>query len=202
MIPRILSMALLLFTPLSFANTFVHGTVWPVKERNMAELLAQRASRLSTKEIQSQWQRGAQQYYDRPSGIAYPRATITTYHEYVPIAHAYQDITDNDGQLIASAGSSINVLQRMPFYHPELYFLNADDPAQLKYASHVATTPDTKFILVSGRIMDAERALQQRVYFDQAGKLSSLLGITQLPAHVYRQGDGLQVHQVMIKEGV
>jgi conjugal transfer pilus assembly protein TraW len=187
------------FTHAGFAKTFVHGAVWPVKERNMAELLQERAAQLNTQEIQEQWQNRARQYYDRPGGVALPRTLKSSRHEYVPIAHAYQDIKDNEGNLIAQAGTSINVLQRLPFYHPELYFFNADDKAQMDYAKHIKVTSNTKLILVAGSIMDAQKALNQKVYFDQGGKLSSTFGIKQVPAHVTRQGDGLQVHEIEIK---
>jgi conjugal transfer pilus assembly protein TraW len=187
------------FTHACFAKSFVHGSVWPVKERNMAELLQQRAGMLNTKEIQDQWQSHARQYYDRPGTVALPRTTKTSRHEYAPIAHAYQDIKDNEGHLIAQAGTSINVLQRMPFYHPQLYFFNADDRAQMDYAKHIKVTSNTKLILVAGSIGDAQKALNQKVYFDQEGKFSSTFGIKQVPAHVYRQGDVLQVHEIKIK---
>jgi conjugal transfer pilus assembly protein TraW len=187
------------FTHAGFAQTFVHGSVWPVKERNMAELLQQRAAQLNTKEIQYQWQNRAKQYYDRPGAVALPRAVKSSHHEYAPIAHAYQDIKDNEGHLIAQAGTSINVLARMPFYHPQLYFFNADDKAQMIYAQHIKVTSNTKLILVAGSIGDAQKALNQKVYFDQGGKLTATFGIKQVPAHVYRQGDVLQVHEIKIK---
>ena len=187
------------FTQAGFAKPFVHGSVWPVLERNMADFLQQRAARLNTQAIQDQWQHRASQYYDRPGSVALPRALKSSRHEYIPIAHAYQDIKDNEGHLIAQAGTSINVLSRMPFYHPQLYFFNADDKAQMSYAQHINVTSNTKLILVAGSVGDAQKALNQTVYFDQGGKLSSTFGIKQVPAHVYRLGDVLQVHEIKIK---
>lgn len=187
------------FTNAGFAQTFVQGDVWPVKERNMAELLQSRAAQLNASEIKDQWQNRAKQYFDRPDAVVLPRTVTSNRHEYAPIAHAYQDIKDNEGQLIAQAGTSINVLSRMPFYRPELYFFNADDKAQLIYVQHIKVTADTKLILVAGSIGDAQKALNQKVYFDQGGKLSSTFGIKQVPAHVYRQGNVLLVHEIKIQ---
>jgi len=187
------------FSHASFAQTFVHGSVWPVLERNMAELLQMRAAQLNTREIKEQWQHRAKQYSDRPSAVALPRAVKSSHHEYAPIAHAYQDIKDNEGHLIAQAGTSINVLARMPFYHPQLYFFNADDKAQMIYAQHIKVTSNTKLILVAGSIGDAQKALNQKVYFDQGGKLTATFGIKQVPAHVYRKENVLQVREIKIK---
>lgn len=196
---RIVLLLLVFFATSGFSRTFVQGSVWPVKERNMAKLLQQKAAMLNTKEIQEQWRDRARQYYDRPNIVALQRATESTHHEYAPIAHVYQDIKDNDGRLIAQAGTSINVLKGMPFYHPQLYFFNADDRMQMEYAKHIKVTSNTKLILVAGSILDAQNVLNQKVYFDQGGKLSSTFGIKQVPAHVYRQGDVLRVHEILIK---
>lgn len=191
--------SMLLLVPQGHTKTFVHGTVWPVKERNMAEVLKERASLLNTKEIQDQWHDRARQYFDRPGSVALPRAVKSSIHEYAPIAHAYQDIRDNDGRLIAGAGTSINVLKNLPSYYPELYFFNADDVMQMDYIKRINVTSGTKFILVSGSISDVQRTLNQKVYFDQGGKLSKTFGIKQVPAHVYRKGDVLQVHEIEMK---
>lgn len=191
---------MMFFSHLSFAKTFVHGTIWPVLERNMAELLQQRAAGLNTPELQKRWQNRAKQYYDRPGTVALPRTVKPRHFEYAPIAHAYQDIKDNEGNLVTHAGTRINVLKRLPFYHPELYFFNADDSAQMRYAKRIVVTSDTRLILVGGSITDTQKALNQKVYFDQGGKLSSTFGIKQVPAHVYREGNVLQVHEIKIKE--
>lgn len=187
-------------TQLSFAKTFVQGSVWPVKERNMANLLQEKAAMLNAKEIQDQWQKRARQYYDKPGTVALPRAMKSRHHDYAPIAHAYQDIKDNEGQLIVQAGTSINVLKQLPFYRPQLYFFNADDREQMIYAKHIKVTSNTKLILVAGSVVDAQKTLNEKVYFDQGGKLSSTFGIEQVPAHVYRQGDVLRIDEIKIKE--
>lgn len=199
MINRIALALMVFFTSEGFAKTFVHGAVWPVKERNMAELLQERAATLNTSEIKAKWQNRARKYYERPGSAPLPRATQSSRHEYVPIAAARQDIKDNEGRLIAQAGTSINVLQRMPFYKPHLYFFNADDKAQMIYAKRIQVTSNTKLILVAGSVVDAQKTLNQKVYFDQGGKLSSTFGIKQVPAHVFRFGDVLQVHEIAIK---
>lgn len=186
-----------------FAKSFVLGTVWPVKEKNMAELLQQRAASLNTQELQDHWQSRARDYYERPKGLALPRAFKSQSHEYVPTAHAYQDITDHEGRLIAQAGTSINVLKKLPFYRPELYFFNADDKAQLAFVKGLKITPNTKLILVAGNVAEAQKTLNQKVYFDQEGKLCQTFAIKQVPAYVHRQNDVLLVDEIKLRgEGV
>lgn len=181
------------------AKSFVLGTVWPVKEKNMATLLQQRAALLNSKELQEHWQSRAKDYYQRPTGLALPRASKSQSHEYVPTAHAYQDITDHEGRLIASAGTSINVLKKLPFYRPNLYFFNADDKAQLAFAQSIKAISNTKLILVAGNVVEAQKALHQKVYFDQEGKLCQTFGIKQVPAHVYRENDTLIIDEIKVQ---
>lgn len=182
-----------------FAKSFILGTVWPVKEKNMAELLQTRAALLNTQALQDHWQGRAKDYYQRPKGLDLPRASTSQSHEHVPVAHVYQDIKDHEGRLIAQAGTSINVLKKMPFYHPRLYFFNADDKAQLAFVQSVNITSNTKLILVAGNVVEAQKALNQKVYFDQEGKLCQTFGIKHVPAYVHRQGNALIVDEIKIE---
>ncbi|HGC2604336.1 TPA: hypothetical protein ACIYB7_004650, partial [Escherichia coli] len=87
-------------------------------------------------------------------------------------------------QVFARQGEVMNPLQYVPF-NQTLYFINGDDPAQVAWMKRqTPPTLESKIILVQGSILEMQKALDSRVYFDQNGVLCQRLGIDQVPARV------------------
>ncbi|EFA9346457.1 type-F conjugative transfer system protein TraW [Escherichia coli] len=86
--------------------------------------------------------------------------------------------------MFARQGEVMNPLQYVPF-NQTLYFINGDDPAQVAWMKRqTPPTLESKIILVQGSILEMQKALDSRVYFDQNGVLCQRLGIDQVPARV------------------
>ena len=50
---------------------------------------------------------------------------------------------------------------------------------------------------MNGSVLDAEKQMQQPIYFDQAGKLTTRFGITHVPAVVMQEGLYLKITEVL-----
>ena len=82
------------------------------------------------------------------------------------------------------AGSEINPLSKVKL-HSVLLFYNADDKAQVAWASEkVKQFKNVKLILVGGSVHSQLELFKQPVYFDQQGRLIDFFKITQVPAMV------------------
>ena len=134
----------------------------------------------------------------RPPPVAGLSATTTTRTwTYDPTITVGSDIFDHQGHLIIPAGRRINPLDTVGL-RQSLVFLDADDPAQLRWAVSKTTALNAKLILTNGSPFAVMKAEQRRVYFDQGGKLTSKFGIRHTPAVVEQAGRALKVTELVV----
>lgn len=136
---------------------------------------------------------------DKPQAVKLPRASKTEFHTYVPQVILKNDIVDNADKVIWKQGTTINALEQLPSYRPHWIFLNADDIAQSRWAKQQLQA-NVKVILTGGSIRNASTLLQQEIFFDQGGRISSQLGITHVPASVTRKENTLLIQEIAIRE--
>ena len=134
----------------------------------------------------------------RPPPVAGLSVTTTTRTwTYDPTITVGSDIFDHQGHLIIPAGRRINPLDTVGL-RQSLVFLDADDPAQLRWAVSKTTALNAKLILTGGSPFDVMKAEQRRVFFDQGGKLTSKFGIRHTPAVVEQAGRVLKVTELVV----
>ncbi|HAT4481980.1 TPA: type-F conjugative transfer system protein TraW [Legionella pneumophila] len=183
----------------------VVGDVFPIAEKSFLALIEERlASLKASGELEAMNQRMLQtaaEHANRPKALNLPRTPRSTRHDYVPEMTLSQDITNENGRILYSKGTHINALQHMPSYTPCWLFFNADDEAQLNWAVLQKTQcANPKLILIGGAINTAEKKLNAVIYFDQAGRITSQLHITHVPAKVTRYQNHLVIAELAIKE--
>lgn len=101
--------------------------------------------------------------------------------------------------MIARQGDRVNPLDRVPFSEV-LYFLDGDSPAQAAWVKkQIAGQVNFKVILVNGNIRDVSEVLDEPVYFDQAGVLTTKFGFSHTPVRISRDGQILKVEEVALK---
>ena len=82
-----------------------------------------------------------------------------------------------------------------------LYFVDGDNRQQGAWVKKQITARVAfKVILVNGNVKDISDALDEPVYFDQAGVLTTKFGFTHTPARVSQDGRVLKVDEVAITE--
>ena len=112
---------------------------------------------------------------------------------YDPTFTVKETISDMKGNVIARKGDQVNPFDKVPFSQT-LYFIDGDNPDELAWVKkEIAGATDFKVILVKGNIRETSEALDERVYFDQAGVITSKLGFEYTPARVSRDD---RVHKI------
>lgn len=183
----------------------VVGDVFPIAEKSFLTLIEERLASLKAsgelEAMNQHWVQTAAEHANRPTALNLLRTNRSTRHDYVPEMTLSQDITNEKGHILYSKGTHVNALQHMPSYTPCWLFFNANDEAQLNWAAHQKTNcPNPKLILTGGAINAAEKKLNAVIYFDQAGRITSQLHITHVPAKVTRYQNHLVIAELAIKE--
>lgn len=136
-------------------------------------------------------------------------ATDRTFY-YDPSMTAPYDLKDHHGRVFHQAGTKINPLKFRALPAP-LIFIDGEDKAQVSWAQtflvetvHLQSSSPPKIILTSGSPFKLMKQWnqRQRVYFDQAGRLTDKLGISHVPAIVTQEGLKLKVSEIALKENL
>lgn len=64
----------------------------------------------------------------------------------------------------------------------------------------LAGATDFKIILVKGNIKETSDALNERIYFDQAGVLTTKFGFEHTPVRITRDGRVLKIEEIRLPE--
>jgi conjugal transfer pilus assembly protein TraW len=108
-----------------------------------------------------------------------------------------EDIFDHEGNRIAAMGTRVNPLDVMPV-RKKLFFFDGRSDAQVALAAKLAQTYGSDFtpILTAGSWVKTSEKLQQAVFYDQLGKMSTRLTITSVPALVMQEGSKMRIEEM------
>lgn len=108
-----------------------------------------------------------------------------------------ENIYDHEGKIIAVAGSVVKPLEVAPIPF-KMFFFDGREPAQIELAKKLAQQHGEAFmpILTAGRwdILSAE--LNQAVYFDQQGRMSTSFQLQEVPSLVSQAGNQLRIEVI------
>lgn len=118
---------------------------------------------------------------------------------YDPTYILKEDIKLPCGKLLHKAGTSVNPLEHMKFDR-RLIFIDGHDDSQLEWLRNRKAIDGIidRVILVGGKILELQENLNRELYFDQAGEITSRLGIKHVPAIVEAERDKLKINEVKI----
>ncbi|NNS09976.1 type-F conjugative transfer system protein TraW [Erwinia sp. JH02] len=136
----------------------------------------------------------------RPTPVAGLSPAITSRSfAFDPTFTVRETIKDMQGRVIARQGDQVNPLDRVPFSEV-LYFLDGDNRDQVAWVKkQVSGQMNFKVILVNGNIKETSDTLDEPVYFDQSGVLTTKFGFTHTPVRISRDGRVLKVDEVALK---
>lgn len=137
----------------------------------------------------------------RPPGRTLPRATEPRSFHIDPSVTTDYDVVDQLGNVIYTAGTTVNPLEYTSLSTP-LVFFDGDDKKQATWVrSFLGDTPDRYVaLLTDGSAIELMQAWNVRLYFDQHGRYSEQLGITALPAIVRQEGLLLRVDEIALEK--
>jgi conjugal transfer pilus assembly protein TraW len=111
------------------------------------------------------------------------------------------DLKDHEGRIFQRAGTRVNPLGPTPL-RCKLVFIQGDDEAQVQWTQEIFFDQDikVKVILVSGGPFALMESWEKPVFFDQAGVITTKLGIRAVPAVVEQEGSKLKISEIHLKE--
>ena len=185
----LLSLFVLFALPLYAKDCGVVGEVYGIAEEDFVVFIKKQLNAMKGtpkyNELQNKLKDGVNEKVDRPKPVEGRSVTQTPNAFTVdPTITLSEPLVNAKGQVIMPAGSEINPLSKVKL-HSVLLFYNADDKAQVAWASEkVKQFKNVKLILVGGSVHSQLELFKQPVYFDQQGRLIDFFKITQVPAMV------------------
>ena len=204
---KLLLTLLLLFMALPvFAKDLgVWGTVYPIAEEDLRDFIYKRLNVLQQngelEKMKQAFIKNVTEHTLRPKsvdGLSTTEQPKTFFYD--PTFILQKNIEDADGKVLFLVGTKVNPLDRVQL-HSVMFFLNSDDKRQITWAiKNAKNFQYVKYILVQGNIKEASDALNNKVYFDQYGKLVHKLGILHIPSIVQQNEKKLKIQEYAVKE--
>lgn len=117
---------------------------------------------------------------------------------YDPTFTVKETLTDMQGRIIARKGDQVNPFDKVN-YSETLFFIDGDDKEQVSWVKNMlANITNVKVILVKGNIKETSDALNERIYFDQAGVLTTKFGFEHTPVRITRDNRVLRVEEIPV----
>ena len=181
----------------------VRGATWPVAEPDLLSEIEARLAALEASGALDRFQeeavaraRARIEAPDRVPGIV--PATKTRTRRFDPSVTVQADIRDDDGTLIAAAGTRIDPFAHTPLTR-DLLFVDGTRPVEIGWA--LAQPRPSKIVLVAGRPLELMRRHGRPFFFDQGGRLTARLGIAATPSLVAREGARLRIEEIALEDG-
>ena len=208
---RLLLLLILYSSALVAKDLGVQGPIYPIKEQDALEWIAQRLNQMDKSgEIQrhqAKLKKQAIYSVKHPKPVKHIAKTTTprTFEHDLTFVVPY-DIKTPDGKIMRKAGEIMNPLNVNRFansHQKALIFIDGEDLSQVTWALNQQKLRTqnhqlAKLILINGPVTDLMEQYQVRFYFDQNGKLTRHFNIKQVPAIIEPKGDKLIISEVKI----
>ncbi|EOW2411028.1 type-F conjugative transfer system protein TraW [Cronobacter dublinensis] len=189
--------------PLTAKDLGTVGHLFEISEPDMLQFIQQRLSAMQDSGELDKLKNEAIERVKRNAVRPQPVPGLTAASEnrsfiFDPTFTVAETITDMSGRIIARKGDRVNPLDRVP-YNETLFFIDGDNADQMAWIrNEIVKTTEFKVILVNGNIRETSEALDERVYFDQAGVLTTKFGFTHTPVRITRDDRALKVEEIAL----
>jgi conjugal transfer pilus assembly protein TraW len=187
--------AICLSTKSYSADLGVHGTTYPIQEKDLIEYIKDKLRAMEEtgelQKVQKEMQKKTEERVRKPKPVE-EITNATEYREYTydPTFILDKNITDSTGKILFVKGTKVNPLDTLPF-KKVLIFIDGDNSEQVEWAlkrykklQANSLGEKVKIILTNGSPIDLMEETQIRFYFDQTGYLTKKLRIQHVPAIV------------------
>lgn len=184
-------------------NLGVYGNTWSIAEEDAIEGIKNKITKMQRNgemdKITKEWQKitlsRLENGPDPVPGIS--RAMRNRARSFDPSVTLAQDVTDDLGNVVAMAGTTINPLKYLGLKR-EYVLLDGSDRSQVKWAIQRAKTNSTPQILIltAGSPTKLMREHQDiRFYFDQDGRITKRFSINAVPSVVRQKGNLVEIQE-------
>ncbi|WP_342259842.1 type-F conjugative transfer system protein TraW [Candidatus Tisiphia endosymbiont of Metellina segmentata] len=176
----------------------IRGHSFPIIEQSLLEIImtklkiAQQSG--SLEKMQDEFKEKVKEKIARPAAVlGLHKATKDRSWTYDPTFTQKTDIKDQTGKIIIKAGTKINPLETISWGEP-LILIDGDDKEQVAWAK----SKIGKLVLTKGNPSQLAQQLNQHVFFDQGGTLTTRFKIKTMPAIVKQEGSLLKISEIKI----
>jgi conjugal transfer pilus assembly protein TraW len=197
----------------SYATDFgVQGQTFKVVEESFIAMLKKRLGSVDIEKEQQKIEARAKEQVENPipvSGVS--PATKDRVFYFDPTYVLKKDVVLPCGKILHKAGTRVNPLSHMNF-NRRLFFIDAREKEQIAWLKQQLnkTLPkendkeqvEDRVILVGGSVFKLQEELgelhEDKVYFDQAGELTTKFGIKASPAILEQEGLMIKIKEIEV----
>ena len=199
----------------SYATDFgTAGQTFKVEEEPFIEMLKKRLDKLDLEKEKQKIQARAKDRVENPQAVSSINpATKDRVFYFDPSYILDKDARLPCGKILLKAGTKVNPLEHMDLSR-RLFFIDARLAAQVSWLRERLNNPlakqeqkeqvEDRVILVGGSVFKLQEVLgvdhADKVYFDQAGELTTKFGIRATPAIVEQEGFKLKIEEIVIEQ--
>jgi conjugal transfer pilus assembly protein TraW len=198
-----------------YAKDFgIIGQTFSITEEPFIEMLKKRLDKIDLEQEKQKIQKAVKERVENPLAVLGVNPAIEDRVFYFDPSYILdKDVILPCGKILHKAGTKVNPLEHMDLSR-RLFFIDARIAAQLAWLKEQLNKQlakqeqkeqvEDRVILVSGSVFKLQELLGEKnankVYFDQAGELTSKFGIKASPAIVVQEGLKLKIEEVALKE--
>lgn len=204
---------MLIFHDMVLGKDFgIIGQTFRVVEESFIAMLKKRLEKIDIAKVQEQIQIRAKERVNNPIPvIGISQATKDRIFYFDPTYTLEKDAVLPCGTILYKAGTRVNPLKHMDL-NRRLFFIDARRVEQVTWLKKRLNSSllkqnkkeqiEDRVILVGGSVLKLQEELgdshADKVYFDQAGELTTKFGIKASPAVVVQEGSKLKVQEIKI----
>ena len=185
----------------NFAKDYgIVGHTYEIIEQDIIEYIKTRLALVDLKDLEEKTQEKVKASVMRPEPVSGITKAIKQKELYYDPTFVLEDaVRDHEGKIIHPKGTKINPLDKTSFSNV-LIFIDGDDMTQVEYAlqQYQSLNNKAKIILINGLPIELQRKNKIWIYFDQAGMLTTKLGIKHVPAIVTQEELKLKIIEVAL----
>ena len=173
---------------LAMMDLGVYGMVFPIKERNILEVLQEKLASPMGQNLLREFETNLKKVGEGKHYVPTPVAslTLTPQHRsylFDPSVSLAQDLVDHN---------QINPLEHMTL-SKEYLFIDGDRPTQISWAKRLQSHKKVMIILVKGDPMRLMVEQDIKVFFDQEGAMTKRFQLTHVPCSLAQDGKSLRI---------
>ena len=184
----------------------VRGATWPVAEPDLLLEIETRLIELQRSgdlaRLEEEARTRARQSMEEPESVpGIAPAGEQRSRPFDPAIVVARDIRAPDGTLIATAGTRVNPLERLPLTR-DLIFVDGRREAEIAWAlarERKGGRP-AKIVLLAGRPLDLMRRHRRPFFFDTGGRLAARFGIAATPTLIEQDGAMLRLTEIPVED--
>jgi conjugal transfer pilus assembly protein TraW len=210
---RLIILLLIISQTYAFASDLgIVGQTFKVVEEPFIQMLKKRLDKIDIEQEKQKIQAVAKDRIENPTAISgINPATEGRVFYFDPTYTLDKDVVLPCGKILHKAGTKVNPLEHMDLSR-RLFFIDARQEAQVTWLKEQLNSPvqkqehieqvEDRVIMVGGSVFKLQELVGEqhadKVYFDQAGELTSKFGIRASPTIVMQEGLRLKIEELVI----